>query len=403
MSPDEVFAELLLTADGHQDPYSRYSWLHENSPVHRGAEGTLFLTRYADCHEVLRNESFGKADRILQRSDADRPDPEIQLVDPDARTMLDLNPPDHTRIRGLVSRAFTPRRVRNLTPHIEALAEECFDTLAAAGEVDLLEAVGFPLPVAVIGELVGVPRSDWPSFRTLVTTSAMSLEATATEEELDAARVAAAEIYVYFLDLVAKKRAEPADDLLSAMLAVSDDDGDRLSETEAIINAMLMFAAGFETTTNLIGNGVAALLRHPDAVTALRDDPDLVASGVEEMLRYDSPVQLDARTALEPASIAGLEVDEGQEVVTLLGAANHDPTHFTDPDRFDVRRDEGPPMSFGSGIHYCLGANLARAEGQTVVSGLLRRFSSIELIEPLTNRQRLTLRGYEAVPIRVRE
>jgi cytochrome P450 len=265
----------------------------------------------------------------------------------------------------------------------------------------LLEAVGFPLPVAVIGELVGVPRADWGRFRSLVTASAMAIEATATPAELETARQSTIEFYLYFVDLVAEKRSDPQDDLLSAMLEESAGDGDRLSESEAIINAMLMFAAGFETTTNLIGNGVAALLQHPDAVADLREHPDLVASAVEEMLRFDSPVQLDGRAALAPARIAGVDVEEGTSVVTLLGAANHDPAHFTDPQNFDIRRDEGPPMSFGSGIHYCLGANLARAEGKTVVAGLMERFSSIELAGPLINRHRLTLRGYETVPIRV--
>ncbi|MCH7790188.1 MAG: cytochrome P450 [Acidobacteria bacterium] len=401
MTPDDALNEILLTAEGHADPYSRYRFLHDNAPAHRAPDGTLFLSGFADCHEVLRHESFGKAEGFLQRSDRTSADSSITLEDPNARTMLDLNPPDHTRIRGLVSRAFTPRRMKNLTPHIEALAEECFDTIAEMGEVDLLEAVGFPLPVAVIGDLVGVPRADWAKFRSLVTSSAMSIEPTATPEELETASESAAEIYLYFLDLVAKKRADPADDLLSAMLMESDGDQDSLSESEAIINAMLMFAAGFETTTNLIGNGMAALLVQPDAVAELREQPDLVGSAVEEMLRFDSPVQLDARSVLVPAQIAGVDLDVGANVVTLLGAANRDPTQFTEPERFDIHRDEGPPMSFGSGIHYCLGANLARVEGRTVVAGLLRRFSSIELSGPLVNRQRLTLRGYEAVPIKV--
>ena len=180
-----------------------------------------------------------------------------------------------------------------------------------------------------------------------------------------------------------------------------DDAGDRLSEPEVIVVAMLLFAAGFETTTNLIGNGTAALLRNPDAMARLWDDPGLLPTAVEEMLRWDSPVQLDVRTALEPADLAGEPVAVGTNVVTLLGAANRDPSHFTDPDRFDVARDEGPPMSFASGIHYCLGANLARAEGQEVFAALRERCRSIELDGPLVRRHRMTLRGFQAVPVRV--
>jgi cytochrome P450 len=315
--------------------------------------------------------------------------------------MLFLNPPDHTRIRGLVSRAFTPRRVHALRPRIEAFATECLDRMADLGEFDLLEELGFPLPVAVIGELVGVPRADWGRFRRLVSTGALLLENAITYEQACEAVAANDEMWAYFVDLVDRTRRHPGDDLLSAMLEVADADGDRLTTDELIVSAILMFAAGFETTTNLIGNGVAALCRHPDQLARLRRDPALVPAAVEEILRWDSPVQLDGRSALVDADIAGQAVKAGQRVVTILGAANHDPTHFTDPGRFDVTRDEGPPLSFGSGIHHCLGANLARAEGQVVLAGLLERFDRIEVTAPLVNRQRLTLRGYESVPVRV--
>ena len=204
----------------------------------------------------------------------------------------------------------------------------------------------------------------------------------------------------YFIDLVEQRRAKPQDDLISALLEV-EDEGDTLSIEELISTAILLFSAGMETTQNLIGNGLGALFKNPEQLDLLWSDPSLVNSAVDEMLRWDSPVQLDGRTALEPADFAGFDVPEDYSVMTLLGAANKDPDQFTDPERFDITRDEGPPMSFGSGIHYCLGANLAKAEGQEIFSGLIRRFSKIELDGELRQRGRLTLKGYDSVPMKV--
>ncbi len=403
--------ELFLTPEGNQDAHRRFRVLHEHAPVYVGTDGGMVLSGYEHCQAVLRNNALGKdlspsgmmpgggtADdevtqlrREILRAGVGRP-----------QTILMMNPPDHTRVRGLVSRAFTPRRVNGMAAHIEELAEECFDNMAEAGEFDLLELLGFPFPVSVIGELVGVPRSDWPDFRARVTASAATLETTASADDLRQAMEAQQDSWEYFIGLVEQKRSHPGDDLLTDMLAVSDEDGDRLSEGEAIAQALLMFAAGFETTTNLIGNGMAALLTHPEQFAALREDPTLVDSAVEEMLRWDSPVQLDARSALEDTELDGMGISAGTRVITLLGAANRDPSRFSDPDVFDISRAEGPPLSFAAGIHYCLGANLARAEGRAVFSGLLRRFSSIELNGELKRRHRLTLAGWEAVPVKVK-
>ncbi len=406
-----ALAEIFLTDEGIADPYSRYAVLHEVAPVLPSLDGSLILSRFDDCQALLRDNRFGKnfdPDREVPgtgENDSEviafrRKRAEEQKGRP--QSMLGLNPPEHTRIRGLVSRAFTPRRVDKLRGHIEDLAEERFDVMAELGEFDVLEELGFPLPVAVIGELVGVPREDWPSFRSSVTAMTATLEAGAGIEDLRAADTAGREVWEYFIDLVAEKRKNPADDLMSGMIeATFEEDGDRLNDDEIIAQAVLMFAAGFETTTNLIGNGVAALLTHPDEFTKVRADPGLVPSAVEEILRWDSPVQLDGRSSMELADVAGRTVEPNQRVLTLLGAANRDPLRFTDPDRFDVTRDEGAPMSFASGIHFCLGANLARVEGQVVLEGLIRRFSSIELNGELHQRKRMTLRGYEAVPVTV--
>lgn len=408
VTPDEALAALFFTDEGLEDPYPWYRHLRETAPVHHSATGAVFLTRFADCREVLRDNRFGKAERgdesllpagdpevaafrreQLERLPADRP-----------RPMLFLNPPEHTRQRGLVSRAFTPRRVDELRSRIRGLADGVIDGFVAQGGGDVLEAIGFPLPVAVIGTMVGVPEADWPRFRSLISAAAAALEPGATVEELRTGEAANLEVVAYFRDLVAERRARPQDDLLSDLLMV-DDDGDTLSDGEVIATSMLLFAAGFETTTNLIGNGMSALLAHPDELARLWADPALVPSAVEEMLRWDSPVQLDVRTALEPAELAGEPAPEGTRVVTLLGAANRDPAQFRDPERFDVGRDEGPPMSFASGIHYCLGANLARAEGQEIFASLIERCRSIEPAGELVHRHRITLRGFEAVPVTV--
>ena len=404
---DQVLADLFFTPEGIADPARQYHRLRDISPVHRSGTGTVFLTRFEDCNEVLRDNRFGNGDSDAglglpsadPATDEFRRDQRRRMGDRPA-SLLFLDPPDHTRQRRLVSRAFTPRRVEQMRATIADLAHRFVDDLAEAGEGDVLDLVGFPFPVSVIGALVGVPEADWPRFRSLITRGAVGIEPTATIDELRDGELANTETWDYFVDLVAERRAAPQDDLLSDLLRV-EEEGDQLTEAEVIVVAILIFAAGFETTTNLIGNGTGALLRNPDEMRRLWDDTTLLPTAVEEMLRWDSPVQFDVRRALRPAEVAGQPVDEGTAIVTLLGAANRDPGHFHDPDRFDVGRDEGPPMSFASGIHYCLGANLARAEGQEVFRAMVERFRSIELTGELVQRPRTTLRGYEAVPVRV--
>ncbi len=410
MTADDALAHLFFTPEGLDDPAPIYRHLRETAPVHHSATGVIFLTRYDDCQHVLRDNRLGKASGrggggLIPQSDAEsarirQEFAERAIVEDRPTSMLFLNPPDHTRQRRLVSRAFTPRRVEELRSSIRGLAEQAVDRLADQEGGDLLELIAFPLPVAVIGTMVGVPEADWPQFRSLITTAAAGIEPGATPDELRAADAVNGEIGAYFDALVAERRKNPQDDLLSDLIAV-EEAGDSLSHGEILSVSALLFAAGFETTTNLIGNGMGALLKNPAEQQRLWDDPSLTTTAVDEMLRWDSPVQLDVRTALEPADLLGEPLAEGDTIVTLLGAANRDPAHFTDPERFDVSRDEGPPMSFASGIHYCLGANLARAEGQEVFGALRERFSSIELDGDLVRRNRMTLRGYEAVPVQV--
>ncbi len=406
---DTYLLNLILTPEGQADPAPWYRRLREELPVFTSSTGGIFLSRYDDCRALLRDNRFGKDESAPTRRTMlpveDSPEmkayrQEMAARDRDRpRSMLFLDPPDHTRIRGLVSRAFTPRRIEDMRASIAVLTEECLDEMAERGGGDAIDILGY-LPVNVIGELVGVPRQDWPHFRVLVTAGVVSLEPGATLEELKGAAAAFEEMWAYFVHLVAERRRAPAPDLISALLEV-EEAGDRLTEDELISTAILLFSAGMETTQNLIGNGLGALFANPDQRARLWAEPQLVASAVEEMLRWDSPVQLDGRRALVDADVAGVEVPAGGAVMTLLGAANRDPAHFSDPDAFDVGRDEGPPLSFASGIHYCLGANLARAEAQEMFAGLIRRFAAVEQAGPLEQRGRMTLRGYRAVPITV--
>ena len=402
VAPDALLMELVATPEGRADPYPRYAGLRAQAPVHRSAFGLWTLTGYEDCQQLLRHPGVGKdfsaAMSSLGLSDADR---EAQdRFRNDRSNMLVTDPPDHTRLRGLVTRAFTNRTVERLRPRIVTLVDELLDTFGSGEEVEVMDALAFPLPVTVIGDMLGVPADDRPALRPLVRKVTAILELAVSPEALAEAAGADAELGRYFADLVAQRRADPRDDLLTKLIE-AEDKGDQLTEHELISTAILLFAAGFETTTHLIGNGLLALLRHPDQLARLRADRSLLPRAVEELLRYDSPVQIAARTTYEDLSLGGQQIPAGSLVLALLGAANRDPSRFTDPERLDVGRDEGPPMSFGGGIHFCLGAALARAEGQIVLDRLLDRFSAMELAGgPPAVRDSLTLRGLTDLRVR---
>ncbi len=409
---DGLVLRFLLEADGRKDPYPLYRELRETAPVHRSGLGPVFLSRHADCQLVLRDPRCGKPDPDFEAAfppppgmfGQRRPSMEVgedgEAVPALGRSMLTLNPPDHTRVRGLVSRAFTPRRVAGLEPAIARMLDELLDPLAEAGEAEIIGDLAFRLPVAVIGELVGVPEGDRDQFRDLVRSASALVEPIATDDMIATAQESAGEMVAYFEELIARRRAEPRDDLLSALIAARDGQ-DRLSEVELLSTVIIIFLAGFETTTNLIGNGLHALLTHPDALEALRSDPSLDETAVDELLRWDSPVQLDLRVAFEDVELPGGEVLEaGTQIVTLLGAANHDPAAFAAPDRLDLARHDAPILSFAVGPHYCLGASLARAEGRIVLRGLLDRFPTIELLDDDPPRRAgFTLRGYDRLPV----
>ena len=401
MTPDELVLAIMATPDGRRDPYPLYSQLQAEAPIARSEMAPIwYLTRYNDCHAALRDHRLGKSD----------PDAPISLMpgrEPRHRlslareSMLMVNPPDHTRLRSLVAREFTPRRVERLRAQVETMCQTILDDIADAGEVDIMDALAFPLPVRVIGELLGVPEHERDAHRPLTLAAARSIEPDATAEDMRAAETASRQQTEYFNDLIERRTSQPGDDLISALIAVRDDT-DRLSQSELVATSILLFAAGFETTTNLIGNGLNTLLRHPEQLAWLRENMDAMPAAVDEILRYESPVQLDMRVALEDAEVAGRRIPQGEAVITMLAAANRDPTKIDDPHSFKPQRPEIPLLSFATGIHYCLGANLARMEGQVVFTQLLQRFDTIELLdgEPAW-RDRLTLRGLEHLNVRV--
>ena len=331
---------------------------------------------------------------------AKRPGKRTVIPDPGpSPSMLSLDPPDHRRLRALVSKAFTPRAVNALEPHIRSLMNGLLDGIDDLSGFDLMEAVARPLPVIAIAEMLGVPPEDRPRFRGWSDRRARILEPTIGAEERADAVLAGDDLGAYFAPLVEERRAEPRDDILSG-LALAEEEGDRLDEEETIALLRLLLVAGNETTVNLIGNGMLALLRHPEQLQRLRDNPALIPSAVEELLRYDSPVQLDLRRIVEDGEVGGVPVKRGEDIVVLIGGANRDPERFEDPDGLDVGREGNSQISFGRGVHACIGAPLARLEARIAIEALLERFSSIRLAGPPPRfRPSIVLRGLETLPV----
>ena len=314
--------------------------------------------------------------------------------------MLDLDPPDHTRLRSLVSKAFTPRSVTALKPRIEEIVEELLDGVDGERQFDLIDSFAFPLPVIVIAEMLGVPAQDLEQFKEWSNDIVVSLEPVQTREQRERFRRSEQELHEYFEGIIEQRRQDPQDDLVSALLA-AEEEGDRLSHGELLATLLLLLEAGNETTRNLIGNGMLALLRNPEELKRLKEQPELIDSAIDELLRYDSPVQLDGRTLVEDVEMGGKRMRAGQQVVAVVGAANRDPAAFTEPNRLDIGRQEKSHISFGRGIHYCLGASLAKLEGQIALASLLERFSSIRLAAVPRQRKQVVLRGVEDLLVEV--
>ena len=397
--PDALILKILTDPAVIPDPYPLLRELREHAPIFQTAlTGTWILTRYDDIRAVLRDRRCGSPPPRVDGGERVGIDGSSRRDrDPESLSMLFLNPPDHTRIRGLVSRAFTPRRIEKLRPEISAMADGLLDDLGVEG--DLIGSLAFPLPANVVSALVGVPAADRDDLRPLITDLGVGIEPTASDEEIAIADQAGRQIRSYLLDLIAERRNDPQDDLLSVLIEASDADGDRLTENEVIVNTILIYAAGFETTTHLIGNLVRNMVAHPDQLALVRDDRTLIPNAVEEVLRFDPPVQIDGRFVLDDIEVAGHEVPAGSSIVTSLAAGNRDPAIFAEPDRFDVQRTDTQVLSFGSGVHHCLGAALARLEGQVVLDRLLDRYGRWEITAEPSWRKRVTLRGVERLDV----
>jgi len=384
-----------LGAEYFSDPYSVHARLRAEHPVARvimpGGTPAWLITGYAEARVALTDP------RLLKLPKGWRPPPDSLLASLDLH-MLNLDPPDHDRLRKLVNKAFTPRRVEELRPRIAAITAGLLDDMSTRREVDLLAAFAFPLPITVICELLGVPVADRDQFRAW---SATIVADTVTPEVFQAHATA---MTVYFRTLMAARRREPADDLLSALISARDE-GEGLSENELLSMAFLLLVAGHETTVNLIASGTLALLLNPGELARLRADPSLLGGAVEELLRYVNPVNnATFRFTGEPVELAGVAIGPGEVVLVSLSGANRDPARYADPDRLDLDRDSGGHLAFGHGIHYCLGAPLARLEAEIAFRGLLERFGSMTLAVPpaeLRWRPSTLIHGLESLPVRL--
>ncbi|MGQ9829269.1 MAG: cytochrome P450 [Roseiflexus sp.] len=389
----------LWSAAVLNDPYPIYDRLRAEQPIRwTGSDWQIF--RYADAQALLRDPRLG-ADRFQVDSQwlmATGLEPLFKTRD---SMMLFTDPPDHTRLRTLVHRGFTPRIVESYRPLVQHIVDRLLDTAAACGEIELIGEFAYPLPVTVIAHMLGVPADMHDQFRRWSDSLAAFIGGTTRPEAdvLPAALRATLEMTDFFLALVAERRRAPRDDLLSA-LAQAEDGGDRLSEQELVANSILLLLAGHETTTNLIGNGTLALMRNPDQFALLRDHPQLIPAAIEELLRYDSPVQMTSRRALTDIEFQGYWIEAGQVVTVFIGAANRDPAQYIDPARLDVMRRDVRHLSFGHGPHYCLGAPLARLEGQVAIKTLTHRFPHMRLTdEPIAWRDNFALRGLQSLHI----
>jgi cytochrome P450 len=412
---DEAAAAGTLVWDPYdpawvKDPYAVYAELRRSNPVHRNALGFWVFTRHADCLAILRDRrssSDGRnADpgafrelRAVELASSSGPGTMLAEMAP----FLFRDPPDHTRLRGLVQKAFTPRVVEGLRPRLEEICDELLDAALERGEVDLVADYAYPLPVQIIVEMLGVPAADHEQFRVWSHALARGLDPDfLLPPEAVQQRLGAILSFVqYFASLIEERRKKPGEDLLTRLIQ-AEEEGDVLTQGELLSTCILLLVAGHETTVNLISGGVLVLMEHPHQLARVRDDPAVIRSAVEEMLRFVCPVQLTGRVALEDMEVAGASITAGEFSMLLIGSANRDPDAFEDPDAFDVARTDNNHLGFGFGIHHCLGAPLARLEAQIALPALLRRAHHLERItDELSYKENIVLRGLETLPVRL--
>ncbi len=385
-----------LSPEFRLNPYPFYDLLRTHAPIFFWEPWQFtFLSGYDDCAALLRDNRLGRGhfdDSMASSSQKD-------LVRMQSDWLLLKDPPDHTRLRGLVYKAFTPRMVEQLRDSIQTITDQLLDQVQANGEMDLIADLAYPLPVTVIAEMLGIPLDAREQFHEWSDALALTLDLTDDTAVYDQGSIAAARFTEYLAELAEQRRRSPQNDLLSALVSV-EEAGDHLTANELYATCALLFVAGHETTVNLIGNGTLALLRHPDQSALFKREPELVKTAVEEFLRYDSPVQMTARIVLEEMAYKGHTFPRGSQIAFLLGAANHDPERFDNPAQLDITRQKNQHLSFGGGIHYCLGAPLARLEGEIAFTTLMRRMPHLQLaIETPEYTDNYLLRGLKSLPV----
>lgn len=386
------------------NPYPFYEQLRNQDPVHWDEEmGFWVLTRYDDISAVYTHPHFSRAQGLMRGYDL-LPADEQAVAQPVyhsfSKTVLYADPPYHTRLRSLMNSAFTPRAVEQMRPYIQKVVDELLDAHQAAGQMDLMRALAHPLPIMVICEMLGLPAEERQRFKEW-SDDLFAILGTVRRGTglMGQAAHSLTDLTEYVTRLSRERRLEPRLDLLSALLGAVEE-GEHLSEEELVANVSILMSAGHETTSNMIGNGVLALLQHPEQAQALRADPQLAASAVEEILRYDSPVQISYRSAAADLQIGEKQIAQGELVNSILGSANRDPERFSKPAHFDITRNEGRHLALGLGIHFCLGAPLLRLEGEIAFSTILERFPRLQLAtEKLEWQEHPIFRGVKALPV----
>lgn len=393
-----AFDPRALTADFLDDPFPTYRLLRELEPLHLCPDGSVFLTRYAEVNAVYRDRRFSSDKKVEFRPKFGQ----SPLFTHHTTSLVFNDPPLHTRVRKLLMPAFTPRALRALEAPLVALIDRLLDRIADQGDFDLIEDFAAAIPIQVIGDLLRIPEDERSPLRDWSLAILGALEPTISDEVAARGNQSVADFTIYLEDLVARRRRsliEDGSDVLSILIA-GEVDGDRLGLEELVQNCIFLLNAGHETTTNLIGNGIAALLDHPDQLALLRNDPALINSAVEEFLRFESSNQLGNRRASEPVEIAGQAMPAGTLVTLCIGAANRDPAVFADPDRLDITRAPNPHLAFGGGAHTCAGMSLARMEGRIAIDRMIRRFGTLERGGSFIRGGRARFRGFLSYPMR---
>ena len=416
----------LLNPEIRANPYPFYARLRAEDPVHWDDElGFWVFTRYSDIASMYTDNRFSRAQGLMSNFER-LGEAEKLIAEPVyrsfAKTMFYADPPYHTHLRGLMNNAFTPRRVERMRPYIQNIVNELLDHVEEQGQMDVVRDLAYPLPVMVIAELLGLPTSDRARFKGWSDDLFAILGTVRRSPHLmDRAAQSLGEMTAYMTELSRKRREDPRDDLLSVLLRVVAEDEEldcphphhaqgelppdhrtpsQLTQDELVANINILLSTGHETTTHLIGNGVLALLQHPEQLQNLRNNPPLVFSAIEEIMRYDNPVQITYRSAIQDAEISGKLIHKGDLINSILGAANRDLERYTEPDRFDITRNEGRHLNFGLGIHFCIGASLVRLEAEIAFNTILRRFPKLQLAtDQLEWQEHPIFRGLKALPL----